>query len=255
MSPTSTNRSPCPPDRRVLLAAAAAIVLAAAPRPASALFGVGDVVSDPLAQAKNVEKVAQLALQLEQLAEQLRQLEAQLADLDGLLADPGGDAFGRAGGAAEALTAVGRTLDEWHDELPPELDPASVTIDQLPERAAATRAYLRRRAADAEAALAAVEADRPGVAAEVASVVGAGNAAEGPKGAQQAANQLQAILAAEQSKLQALRLMRARLAADADAAQQGDEAAAEAVRQREMVSMRRSVERLEAEGRGGPAGE
>ena len=95
---------------------------------------------------------------------------------------------------------------------------------------------------------------RQAVTAEVASVVDAGNAAEGPKAAQQATNQLQAILSAEQAKLQALKTMRARLAADADAAVQAEEAAAEAVRQREMAAMRDSIQRLTDEGQGGMTG-
>ena len=248
--------NPSPPNRRciALVALAAAGVLAAHPRPASALFGVGDVVSDPWAQAKNVEKVAQMLLQLEQMARQLQQLQAQVEDLGSLLDDPGGDAFERAGHAMDALTAMQQTLDRWRDALPAEVDPQSITMNDLPERNARTRAYLQDRLAQAEASLAALEQDREGVTVEVAAVVGASNGAEGPKAAQQAANQLQAILAAEQAKLQALRAMRGRLRADADAAVQAEEAAAEAVRQREMAAMRQSAQALRDEGQGGMNG-
>ena len=240
--------------RRAALALATAGVLAAAPRPAFALFGIGDIVSDPLAQAKNVEKVAQMLLQLEQMARQLEQLQAQLADLGSLLDDPGGDAFARAGEVMDGLTALQQTLDRWQDALPADVDPQTITVNDLPARNAEVRAYLQDRLAQVEASLSALEQDREGVTVEVAAVVQAGNAAEGPKAAQQAANQLQAILAAEQAKLQALRTMRARLAADADAAVQAEEAAAEAVRQREMAAMRDSVTRLRDEGQGGMTG-
>ena len=231
-------------NRTLAVAAAAVGLLAACPRPASALFGIGDVISDPWAQAKNAEKVAQMLLQLQQMAQQLQQLQAQVEDLGSLLDDPGGDAFGRAGQALDALTQVQQTLDRWQAELPADLDPQAVTIDSLPERNAQVRAYLRDRVEQAEASLAAVEEGRQGVTLEVASIVQASNAAAGPKAAQQAANQLQAVLAAERSKLQALRAMRGRLAADADAARQAQEAASEAVRQRELSNMRQAAEAL-----------
>jgi conjugal transfer/entry exclusion protein len=240
--------------RHAAVVLAAAGVLAASPRPAFALFGIGDVVSDPWAQAKNVEKVAQLLLQLEQMATQLEQLQRQLADLGSLLDDPGGDAFERAGQVMDGLTALQQTLDQWQDTLPAEVDPRSITMNDLPQRNAEVRAYLQDRLQKADASLAALEEGREAVTAEVASVVEAGNAAEGPKAAQQAANQLQAILSAEQAKLQALKTMRARLAADADAAVQAEEAAAEAVRQREMAAMRDSIQRLTDEGQGGMTG-
>ena len=247
-------KSSNPSLRNAAVALAAAGVLATSPRPAFALFGIGDIVSDPLAQAKNVEKVAQMLLQLEQMARQLEQLQAQLADLGSLLDDPGGDAFARAGEVMDGLTALQQTLDRWQDALPADVDPQTITVNDLPARNAEVRAYLQDRLAQVEASLSALEQDREGVTVEVAAVVQAGNAAEGPKAAQQAANQLQAILAAEQAKLQALRTMRARLSADADAAVQAEEAAAEAVRQREMAAMRDSVTRLRDEGQGGMTG-
>jgi conjugal transfer/entry exclusion protein len=247
------QRSPRNP-RLLVIALAAAGVLATTPRPTFALFGVGDVVSDPWAQAKNVEKVAQMLLQLEQMARQLEQLQAQLADLGSLLDDPGGEAFERAGEVMDGLTAMQQTLDQWQDALPAELDPESITVNDLPEHNARVRAYLQDRLVQVEASLSTLEQDREGVTVEVAAVIQAGNAAEGPKGAQQAANQLQAILAAEQAKLQALRAMRSRLAADGDAAAQAEEAAAEAIRQREMAAMRRSVQTLRDEGQDGMTG-
>ena len=194
------------------------------------MFGVGDIVSDPLAQAKNVEKVAQMLLQLEQMARQLQQLRAQVESLGSLLNDPGGAAFGRAAQAMNSLTRLQQTLDRWQRELPADPESGTITIDALPEHTARSRAYLRERLAGAEAALSAVEQDRDRVTAEVSVNVEAGNAAPGPKAAQQAGNQLQALIASEQAKLQALRAMRGRLAADADAAGQADEAAAAAVR-------------------------
>jgi uncharacterized protein YlxW (UPF0749 family) len=188
------------------------------------------------------------------MATQLEQLQRQLADLGSLLDDPGGDAFERAGQVMDGLTALQQTLDQWQDTLPAEVDPQSITVNDLPQRNAEVRAYLQDRLQKADASLAALEEGREAVTAEVASVVEAGNAAEGPKAAQQAANQLQAILSAEQAKLQALKTMRARLAADADAAVQAEEAAAEAVRQREMAAMRDSIQRLTDEGQGGMTG-
>ena len=226
----------------------------ATPRPAYALFGVGDIISDPLAQAKNVEKVAQMILQLEQMATQLRQLQAQIESLGSLLNNPGDGAFERAGQAMNALTRMQQTLDHWQTDLPTDLDPQTVTIDQLAPRMAKVRAYLQDRLTEVEASLAAVEANREQVTTQVAATVRASNAAQGPKAAQQAANQLQAILSAEQSKLQALRAMRTRLRVDADAAGQAEEAAAESVRQREMEGMRKSIETIRQEGQGGTTG-
>ena len=56
----------------------------------------------------------------------------------------------------------------------------------------------------------------------------ASNAAPGPKAAQQATNDLHAIVAAEQARLETLRAMRQRLAADAEAAGQASRAAVDA---------------------------
>ena len=188
------------------------------------------------------------------MEQQLDQLRAQLADLDGLLDDPGGDAFERAGQVMDGLTALRATLDRWQDALPAEVDPQTITVNDLPAHNARVREYLLDRLVQTESSLAVVEENRQTVTLEVAAIVQAGNAAEGSKSAQQAANQLQAILTSEQAKLQALKTMRSRLAADADAAAQAEEAAAEAVRQREMAAMRSSVETLRDEGRSGMTG-
>jgi conjugal transfer/entry exclusion protein len=240
--------------QRLAMLLAAVAIFASTPRPAFALFGIGDVISDPWAQAKNVEKVASLLLQLQQMEQQLDQLRAQLADLDGLLDDPGGDAFERAGEVMDGLTALRATLDRWQDALPAEVDPQTMTVNDLPAHNAKVREYLQDRLVQTESSLAVVEENRQAVTIEVAAIVQAGNAAEGSKSAQQAANQLQAILTSEQAKLQALKTMRSRLAADADAAAQAEEAAAEAVRQREMAAMRSSADQLRDEGRGGMTG-
>ena len=233
--------------RLAALAAASVAALAACPPPALALFGVGDVVSDPSAKAKNVQKVAAMLAELQEMARQLDLLQRQVADLGPAVDDPGGDGFDRAGQAMAALTAQQQTLARWSAQMPADADPQSVTIDALPARTAQARAYLKDRVAGAEASLATVEQDRERVTVEVAATVRASNAAEGPKAAQQATNDLQAIAAAEQAKLEALRAVRNRLRVDRDATAQAEEAAAEAVRQREMAAMRQSYQTLRAD--------
>lgn len=58
--------------RNFLLAGAAAVALVTAPKPADAIFGVGDVVFDPIMNSLQIE---QFAKQLEQAAVELQQLE------------------------------------------------------------------------------------------------------------------------------------------------------------------------------------
>ena len=84
---------------------------------------------------------------------------------------------------------------------------------------------------------------------EVAAVVTASNDAPGGKAAQQATNQLHAVVAAEQAKLEALRAMRARLAADARGAEQAEEAAADALRRGEQQGMRKAAPATPRRGR------
>lgn len=58
--------------RNLLLAGAAAVALVAAPKPADAIFGMGDIVFDPIMNSLQIE---QFAKQLEQAAVELQQLE------------------------------------------------------------------------------------------------------------------------------------------------------------------------------------
>ena len=206
-------------------AAVAACSLMLAPRPASALFGVGDVVLDPEALAKNALKVVAM---LEELAEMQRQLEAlkkQIEDLGSLLDDPGGDAAGRAAQALDELTRLDATLDDWAGRL--RLDP-EVARGGLPQHQAQVRGYLQERVETLDGALRNLEDQRRETAGQTALIVDASNDAAGPKAAQQATNQLHAVVAAEQARLETLRAMRHRLAADVEAARQAGRAAVEA---------------------------
>ena len=144
-------------DRRLRVAFVAAALVGAsvaAPRPALALFGVGDVVFDPQAQAKNVAKVLAMTRELEQMNRQLQQLQRQIEDLGETLSDPGGDAFDKAKTATDGLTRLGETLARWTNELPATVEPGEIGIDELPERNAEINRYLRDRLARAELSLA-----------------------------------------------------------------------------------------------------
>ena len=210
---------------RFTAATIAATTLMLAPRPAHALFGIGDIVLDPEAIVKNTLKVTAM---LEELAEMQRQLDAlrrQIEDLSGLLSDPGGDAAERAGRALDELTRLDATLSDWADRL--RLDP-EVARGELPQHQARIRGYMQERVETFDAALQELEDQRRETAGQTAVIVDASNGAEGPKAAQQATNQLHAVLSAEQARLETLRAMRHRLAADVEAARQASRAAAEA---------------------------
>lgn len=221
----------------IITAAGVGAILSTA-SPASALFGIGDVVWDPAAEIKNVAKIAAMIDELQQMRRQYEQLRQQIEDLSGLLEDPGGDAFGRSGDALDALTRLDATLDDWRERLPIDVEPGDIARGEMPAHQARIRAYLRERIDTADTTLATVEAEREQLAMEVASLVAASNDAPGPKAAQQAANQLQAVLTAEQAKLQALRAMRHRLQADVDAARQAGHAAVEADLRRDRAETR-----------------
>ena len=210
---------------RFTAATIAATTLMLAPRPAHALFGIGDIVLDPEALVKNTLKVTAM---LEELAEMQRQLDAlrrQIEDLSGLLSDPGGDAADRAGRALDELTRLDATLSDWADRL--RLDP-EVARGELPQHQAKIRGYLQERVETFDAALQELEDQRRETAGQTAVIVDASNGAAGPKAAQQATNQLHAVVAAEQARLETLRAMRHRLVADVEAARQASRAAAEA---------------------------
>lgn len=224
------------------IAAAAVGVLLTSASPASALFGIGDVVWDPAAEIKNVAKIAAMLDELQQMRRQYEQLRQQIEDLSGLLDDPGGDAFDRAGDALDALTQLDSTLDDWRERLPIDVEPDDIARGDMPAHQSQVRAYLRERIARADTALATVEAERDRVSAEVSSLVSASNDAPGPKAAQQAANQLQAVMTAERAKLQALRAMRHRLQADIDAARQATQAAIDADLRRDRDETRSLID-------------
>ena len=214
--------------KKHLVIVSAAAVLLVAPRPASALFGVGDVVWDPAAEIKNAAKVAAMLQELAQMKAQLERLKQQIENLGNLMSDPGTDAFGRAGAAMNELTRLQQTLDAWTTRLRINVQPGDVPRGGLPQRQAKIRGYLRERTATLDSALTQVEQQRRQTAGQVATVVAASNAAPGPKAAQQATNDLHAIVAAEQARLETLRAMRQRLAADAEAAGQASRAAVDA---------------------------
>ena len=131
------------------IAAAAVGVLLTSASPASALFGIGDVVWDPAAEIKNVAKIAAMLDELQQMRRQYEQLRQQIEDLSGLLDDPGGDAFDRAGDALDALTQLDSTLDDWRERLPIDVEPDDIARGDMPARQSQVRAYLRERIAHA----------------------------------------------------------------------------------------------------------
>lgn len=211
--------------RHVLAALIAAGSMMLSPRPAAALFGVGDIVLDPQALVKNTLKVSAMLEELAEMQRQLEGLKRQIEDLAGLLDDPGGDAAERAGRALDDLTRLDATLDDWAERLT--LNP-DVARGGLPEHQAQIRAHLQQRVQTFDTALTNLDAERRETTMQVGIIVSASNEAPGEKAAQQATNQLQAVLAAEHARLQTLRAMRHRLAADIEAARQASRAAAEA---------------------------
>lgn len=217
-----------PRTNHLVAAAVATATLMLLPRPAAALFGVGDIVLDPEALAKNTAKVASMLQELAEMQRQLESLKKQIQDLGTLLDDPGGDAVERAGQALDELTRLDATLSDWTSRLPIELEPGDVARGELPARQAEIRGYLRERVASLDTALGQLEDQRRETMGQVAAVVAASNEAPGEKAAQQATNQLHAIVAAEHARLETLRAMRHRLEADVQAARQASRAAVEA---------------------------
>ena len=215
-------------NRHPLAAAALAAALLAVPRPALALFGAGDVVWDPAADVKNAAKVTAMLQELAEMKRQLDQLRREIQSLGSPVADPGGDAFGRAGAALEGATNLRHTLDDWKARLPIDVKPDDVPRGGLPEHQAELRRYLTERTAAVDSALKQIEQQRRQTTEQVAAVVSASNGAAGPTAAQQATNDLHAIVAAEQARLEALRALRHRLDTDAEAARQAGRAAVDA---------------------------
>ena len=203
----------------------------AVPRPAAALFGGGGgVVFDPKAAARNVAKVAQLVEQARAMEARLEQLDRVLADANGLLERPGDEVLDQAAATLQSAAAEDNSLAAWRDVLPLSIPAGSITVDDLPRRASSVREHLRERVATTEAALASLEDKRRQVTRELAKVVAASGDAEGPKAAQQATNQLQALLIAERARLTTLSALRDRLAADARLADEAHDAASAALR-------------------------
>lgn len=215
---------------QLIVAAAVAVVTLASPRPAGAWFVLPPLVFDAMQFAQRVQDVARQAEQIAQLQQQiegeLRMLAATdvstlagmragldrlrrvLARLDAAEpADAGGDLARRypvdwTGGPSAAARYEG-VRDEW---------------------VAAERGAL----AQLRAAQNAVAADMPAAAGRVERLVAASNDAPGLTAALQARTQLHAELAAELSKLQAMRDARAFARAEREGADQSAQAFATA---------------------------
>ena len=202
----------------------AAAAMLAVPRPAAALFGVGDVVFDPANFAQHVQILREHVEQAERLRQQVEQTERMLRDLDLSRLD-------------ETLTQMGRvhdTLERIADSLGPldtrfphdwnTGDGAGVDGDPwspgetLTPRQAEWRAEHRTRATQLVGLHAQVGRSIASTQQRVGELVEASGSAEGQLAAQQATNELLAVQVQQLQELQALEVAALRAELEAVAA-------------------------------------
>jgi P-type conjugative transfer protein TrbJ len=214
-----------PTSKRSTLAAAtvAAAIAVSMPRPAFALFGVGDVVFDP-------KNFAQHILILQKHADQLLQLKAQVEQMDRML--EGWDMSRVDETLAQmrkihgTLDDIGTSLGDLDSRFPDDwttADPHNADASLNP-RLAEWRADQRLRAEQTVELHQAVADSIAETQDRVADYVRASNSAPGQLAAQQATNELLAVQVQQLQELQALEIaaLRAELEQMAGRASAGD---------------------------------
>jgi conjugal transfer/entry exclusion protein len=217
------DQSPKRRLRRTLLVGTAvtALVLTSLPRPALALFGF-DIIFDPSNFAENVKQVAQLVQQVAKFEQQIENELKMLAHLS----------ISELSGMTRAVQRVEQVLLDSGEYANPNpagdltsrypTDFGNAPRDVIEHLQPAWNDTYRRALAENRQVQNEVYSDMDAAGERVMALVGASNNAEGVTSAVQAHNELLAEASTELSKLQALKVTRARMKTERLAREQSD---------------------------------